>query len=134
MIGLIIATHADLARELVNATEMVIGSLHNVRAICIHREDGLEEIREAMARAIEEVGRDGEGVAIMTDMFGGTPANISLSFLEPEKVEVLTGVNLPMVLKFFNSREGVSLDELVGMLMAYGQQSIAKASEFLSGR
>lgn len=131
MIGLIIATHSNLAQELIHAAEMVIGPLHNARAVCIHKEDGLEDIRSAMALAIEEVGRDGEGIAIMTDMFGGTPSNISLSFLDPRKIEVLTGVNLPMVLKFFNSREGLSLAELVTLLKAYGQQSISLASEFL---
>lgn len=131
MIGLIIATHSNLAQELINAAEMVIGPLTNARAVCIGKEDGLEEIRNNMAHAIEEVGRDGEGIAIMTDMFGGTPANISLSFLDPRQVEVLTGVNLPMVLKFFNTREGLSLAELVAQLKSYGQQSITLASEFL---
>ena len=131
MIGLIIATHSNLAQELINAAEMVIGPLVNARAVCIYKEDGLEDIRSALARAIEEVGGDGEGIAIMTDMFGGTPANVSLSFLEPRQVEVLTGVNLPMVLKFFNSRDGLSLADLVTLLKAYGQQSISLASEFL---
>jgi PTS system mannose-specific IIA component len=131
MIGLVIATHSNLSQELINAAEMVIGPLTNVLAVCIGKEDGLEDIRNAMARAIEEVGRDGEGVAIMTDMFGGTPANISLSFLDPRQVEVLTGVNLPMVLKFFNTREGLPLAELVTQLKSYGQQSITLASDFL---
>jgi PTS system mannose-specific IIA component len=131
MIGLVIATHSNLAQEFINAAEMVIGPLTNARAVCIQKEDGLEDIRSNMAGAIEEVGRDGEGIAIMTDMFGGTPANISLSFLEPQQVEVLTGVNLPMVLKFFNTREGLSLADLVAQLKSYGQQSITLASEFL---
>jgi len=131
MIGLIIATHSNLAEELIKAAEMVIGPLTNARAVCIQKEDGLEEIRNDMARAIEEVGGDGEGIAIMTDMFGGTPANISLSFLEPRKVEVLTGVNLPMILKFFNSREGLPLADLAAQLKSYGQQSITLASDFL---
>lgn len=131
MIGLVISTHSNLAQELINAAEMVIGPLTNARAVCIQKEDGLEDIRNDMARAIEEVGRDGEGIAIMTDMFGGTPANISLSFLEPSQIEVLTGVNLPMVLKFFNTREGLPLADLVLQLKSYGQQSITLASEFL---
>lgn len=131
MIGLIVATHSSLAQELITAAEMVIGPVENARAVCIRREDDVEDVRQSMARAIEEAGRDGEGVAIMTDMFGGTPANISLSFLEPRQVEVLTGVNLPMILKFFNSREGIALAELVTLLKAYGQQSITLASEFL---
>jgi PTS system mannose-specific IIA component len=67
----------------------------------------------------------------MTDMFGGTPANLSLSFLDPQRVEVLTGVNLPMVLKFFNTQEELALPELAAILKSYGQQSISLASEFL---
>ncbi len=133
MIGLVIATHSGLAQEFINAAEMIIGPAQNARAVCITREDSPETIRNTVARAIAEVGKDGEGVLIMTDMFGGTPANISLSLLEPKAIEVLTGVNLPMVLKFFNSQEGLTLAELAGLLKAYGQQSISLASEFLPG-
>jgi PTS system mannose-specific IIA component len=131
MIGLVIATHARLADELINACEMIIGPVQNVRAVGIRGEDSVEDIRNCLSRAVEAVGGDGEGVIIMTDMFGGTPANISLAFLDPSKIEVLTGVNLPMVLKFFNSQENLPLPELAGILKAYGQQSISLASEFL---
>jgi len=131
MIGLVIATHSRLAEEFLNAAEMIIGPLRGVRTVCIRTEDNVEQIRENITRAMEEAGADGEGVVIMTDMFGGTPANISLSFLDPQRIEVLTGVNLPMILKFFNTQEGLSLSELAGMLKAYGQQSISLASEFL---
>lgn len=131
MIGLVVATHACLAEELLRAGEMIIGPLQQVRAVSICREDGVEEVRQRLAQTISEVGSDGEGVLIMTDMFGGTPANISLSFLETEQVEVLTGVNLPMVLKFFNSRDGLVLADLAAMLKAYGQQGITLASEIL---
>jgi len=91
----------------------------------------MESIRDAIAAAIAEVVKDGHGVIIVTDMFGGTPANVSMTFLEPQVVEVLTGVNLPMLLKFFNSQENLALDELAGILKSYGQQSIALASEYL---
>ena len=131
MIGLVIASHAGLAQELLSAAEMILGTPTHARAVCIRREDSVEDVRNALAQAVQEASRDGEGVLIMTDMFGGTPANISLSFLEPQKVEVLTGANLPMVLKFFNSREGIGVSELAAMLKAYGQQSMALASEFL---
>jgi PTS system mannose-specific IIA component len=131
MIGLVIATHSRLSEEFVRATEMIIGPLRNTRAVCIGPEDNVEKIRSGISDAVKEVGGDGEGVVIMTDMFGGTPANISLSFLDPLRVEVLTGVNLPMVLKFFNSQEGIPLGQLAGMLKAYGQQSISLASELL---
>lgn len=131
MIGLVIATHSRLAEEFVKASEMIIGPLRNARAVCIGPEDDVEKIRRDIFEAMEEVGRDGEGVVILTDMFGGTPANIALSFLDPRQVEVLTGVNLPMVLKFFNSQEGLPLAQLAAMLKAYGQQSISLASELL---
>ncbi len=131
MIGLVIATHSNLAIELINASEMIIGKVNNAVAVCIQKEDSVEKIREEIAHAIETVGNDGDGVMVMTDMFGGTPANIAISFLEPEKVEVITGVNLPMVIKVLNSQEGMSLRELGSMLKAYGQQSIFQASEFL---
>jgi len=131
MIGLVIATHARLGEELINASEMIIGPTEKACAVCICMGDSVESIRERIKTAISEVGRDGEGVVIMTDMFGGTPSNISLSFLETERIEVLTGVNLPMVLKFFNSQDGLSLGELSGMLKAYGEQSISLPSELL---
>jgi PTS system mannose-specific IIA component len=131
MIGLVVATHARLADELISACEMIVGPVQNAWAVGIRREDSVEEIRNSLRQAVEGVGRDGEGVIIMTDLFGGTPANISLTFLEPSKVEVLTGVNLPMVLKFFNSQEGLPLPELAAMLKAYGQQCISLASDFL---
>lgn len=131
MIGLVIATHARLADELINACEMIIGPVQNVRPVGIRAEDSVDEIRGNLNQAVTAVGADGEGVIIMTDMFGGTPANIGLAFLDPSKIEVLTGVNLPMVLKFFNSQEGIPLSELAAILKAYGQQSISLASEFL---
>ncbi len=134
MIGLVIATHSRLAEEFVRASEMIIGPLQNTRAVCITPEDGVEKIRSDISRAIDEVGAAGQGVIILTDMFGGTPSNIGLSFLDPLRVEVLTGVNLPMVLKFFNSREDVPLDQLAGLLKAYGQQSISLASELLQNK
>lgn len=131
MIGLVIATHANLGTEILLATEMIIGALSQARAVGIRKEDSVEEIRSAVAGAIDDVS-DNEGVIVMTDMFGGTPSNISLAFLEPDRVEVLTGVNLPMVLKFFNSQEGLSLAELALLLQSYGQQGITLPSQFLN--
>lgn len=131
MIGLVIASHAGLARELLLAAEMIVGPIEQARAVGIEREDSVEKVRGAIAEAISAV-KDGEdGVLIMTDLFGGTPANLSISFLDPPRIEVLTGVNLPMVLKFFNSRDDLNVTELAGMIKAYGQQSMALASDFL---
>jgi mannose PTS system EIIA component len=132
MAGLVIATHAGLAQEFLSACEMIIGPISNVRAVGIRKEDSVETIRDSLAAAIAAVrSEQQEGVIIMTDLFGGTPANISISFLEQGKVEVLTGVNLPMILKFFNSQEDMPLSELAGILKAFGQQSISLASDFL---
>ncbi len=132
MIGLVIATHARLGEELLAASEMIIGPTENAEAVSVCIGDSVESVRERIKSAITAVGGDGEGVVIMTDMFGGTPSNISLSFLETERLEVLTGVNLPMVLKFFNSQEGLSLGDLSGMLKAHGVQSISLPSEILN--
>ncbi|HKI50667.1 MAG TPA: PTS system fructose subfamily IIA component [Geothermobacteraceae bacterium] len=132
MIGLVIATHAQLAEELAAAAALIIGPSDRVRTVAVRQGGGVEEIWADIAAAIEGVNQDDDGVIIMTDMFGGTPSNISVSFLDPERVEVITGINLPMVLKFFNSPENLTVAELARMLKAYGQQSITLASEFLA--
>lgn len=131
MIGLIVATHGELGTELLASAQMIIGPVRNARSVSINPENSMEDIRASISAAVEEVGTDGKGVIIVTDMFGGTPANVSMTFLEPQAIEVLTGVNLPMLLKFFNSQENLGLDELAKILKSYGQQSIALASEYL---
>lgn len=131
MTGLIIATHGTLAEALIRACEDIIGPLGLVQGVCIRREDSVEEIRARLDKAVAAVRQGDDGVLIMTDMFGGTPANLSLAFLDLGRVEVLSGVNLPMVLKFFNTPEGISLQERAVILKSYGQQGIALASELL---
>lgn len=131
MIGLVVATHGDLGSEFLASVQMIIGPVRNARAVSITQESSMEDVRNAVATAVAEVGTDDDGVIIVTDMLGGTPANVSMAFLEPQAVEILTGVNLPMLLKFFNSQESLGLDELAGILKSYGQQSIALASEYL---
>jgi len=131
MIGLVVATHARLADELVAAAGMIIGPSERVRAICIESDSSVDELRRQMGQAIEQVDTDGDGVIIMTDMFGGTPSNISLAYLDPDRIEIVAGVNLPMVLKFFNSQEQLGVAELAALLKAYGQQSVTLASEYL---
>ena len=131
MIGLVVATHGNLGAELLISAQMIIGPVVNARAVSITHDSSMEVIRASIAEAVAEVGKDEQGVIIATDMFGGTPANVSMTFLEPQSVEVMTGVNLPMILKFFNSQESIGLDELAGILKSYGQQSIALASEYL---
>jgi len=131
MIGLVVATHARLADELVAAAGMIIGPSDRVRAICIESGSSVDLLRKQLGEAISQVDVDGDGVIIMTDMFGGTPSNISLAFLAADRVEVVAGVNLPMVLKFFNCQERLGVAELAALLKAYGQQSISLASDFL---
>lgn len=131
MVGLVVATHGNLGKELLMSAQMIIGPVRNASAVSICQESSMEDIRDSIAAAVTEVSDDGNGAIIATDMLGGTPANVSMTFLEPQIVEVLTGVNLPMLLKFFNSQESLELDELAGILKSYGQQSIALASEYL---
>lgn len=131
MVGLVVATHGNLGAELLASTQMIIGPVRNAKAVSVNQDSSMENIRDDIATAVDEVGTDGNGVIIVTDMFGGTPANVSMTFLDPQAVEILTGVNLPMLLKFFNSQENLGLDELAGILKSYGQQSIALASEYL---
>lgn len=131
MIGLVVATHGKLGSELLESAQMIIGPVKNACSVSVTPEKSMEDVRSAIAEAVDQVGTDGRGVIIATDMFGGTPANVGMTFLEPQSVEILTGVNLPMLLKFFNSQENLGLDELAGILKSYGQQSIALASERL---
>ena len=131
MIGLVVATHARLAEELISACEMIIGPVQNVRAVGICREDSVEEIRSRLSQAVEVVGGDGEGVIIMTDMFGGTPANISLAFLDPSRIEVLTGVNLPMLIRFTQERSRAKVGELALKLKESGIEGITVAGDYL---
>jgi len=131
MIGLVVVTHSRLAEEFLSASEMILGPLKNARPVCIDKANSVEQIRRGIVAAMQAVDPEGQGVVIMTDLFGGTPANISISFLDPGRVEVVTGVNLPMVLKFFNYQKGLPLAELSNLLKTYGQQSISLASDFL---
>jgi PTS system mannose-specific IIA component len=129
MIGLVVAAHAGLAGELLLAAEMIVGHLEHAEAVGIRPDDAVESIRDAIAGAIGRVG--GEGVIIMTDMFGGTPANMSLSFLEDSRVEVLTGVNLPMVIEFAGRRSRLAVAELAAHLRDCGRSSISVAGDYL---
>src|SRR5437763_9440021 len=103
MIGVVVVTHGQLAIELVNAAEMIVGDLPQLAAVSIGWHDDVNDAREDIARAIERVKTDA-GVLLLTDMFGGTPSNLAITFLETDRVEVVTGVNLPMLLKLASLR------------------------------
>ncbi len=130
MVGLLIIAHCDLGRELLNAAELILGGLEAVDAISITQTTESEEVLKMIADKIKALDR-GQGVLVLTDMFGGTPSNLSLSFLEEEKVEVLTGVNLPMVVAVAQERERLSLSGLGEKALEAGRRSIAMAGKLL---
>jgi PTS system mannose-specific IIA component len=129
MVGLLVVAHAGLARELLAAAEMIVGPIEKSEAVGIGSGDSVDKIRECVQIAIEKVAED--GVIIMTDMFGGTPSNMSISFLKEDEVEVLTGVNLPMVIKFASERGRLGVAELASALKKCGLESISVAGEYL---
>lgn len=134
MIGAVIVTHGRLAHELLDATERIVGPSECIRAVSMDWDDDVSDAREEISEAIDEVDR-GAGVLIFTDMFGGTPTNVSLAFLEKGHVEIITGVNLPMIIKL-TSLQGsdASLLEVAQEVRERGQKSVYVASEILSSR
>lgn len=127
MIGIVVVTHGALAGELVNAARTIVGDIPHIAAVSIGWTDDVSAAREAIARALEDVG--GEQALILTDMFGGTPTNVSLPFLSP-RVEIVTGVNLPMLIKVTSLRDG-SLAEVARLVREQGKDAIYVASEVL---
>lgn len=134
MIGAVIVTHGMLARELLGAAERIVGPTHNIRAITLDWEDEVADAKAQVAEAIAAV-EDGSGVLVFTEIFGGTPTNVSLTFLEHDKVEVVAGVNLPMLVKL-TSLQGadVSLLEVARQIRDRGQKSVYVASDLLSSQ
>ena len=134
MIGVIVVTHCHLGEELIAAAQLVVGEdLKQFLAVSIDPTEGSEEIHKKIVAAIRKVD-SGQGVLILTDMYGGTPSNISLSFLEEKKIEVITGVNLPMLLKLATYQDGMNLEQLAAFITDYGQRNINLASEVLKKR
>ena len=130
MIGLLIVTHCDLGKGLLNAAEFIVGRLEAAESVSIDQSSDTEEIMNKIRDKISILNK-GNGVLILTDMFGGTPSNISLSFLKEEKVEVLTGVNLPMVISIANNRSSLGLTELAEKAQEAGRLSISQAGKLL---
>lgn len=129
MIGLVLVAHAGVANELLAAAEMIVGKLELAEAVGIAPEASaatvMSSIKEAVARVSEN------GAILMTDMFGGTPSNMCLSFLNEGKVEVLTGVNLPMVIRFTQDRNRLAVGELALKLKESGREGISVAGDYL---
>lgn len=129
MIGLVVATHAGLARELIASATMITGEIPLCEAVGLHPDDPPDGLVQRIGEALDRVGA--QGAVIMTDMFGGTPSNTALSFLAEGKVEVVTGVNLAMLVEFCSRRQRQTLEELTASLIKTGRESILSAGEFL---
>lgn len=133
MVGLVIATHGQLAREMLATAEQIVGKLPACEAVSIQPGAAPEEIKAAMRDAIKKVD-DGDGVIVFADLFGGTPCNQSLMLCKQYQLEILTGVNLPMLLKANSLRgEQMPLQGLAAALTQYGQKNITCASAMLRG-
>lgn len=132
MIGVVIVTHGNLAKEFRAALEHVVGPQEQIEAICIRADHDMEERREAILRAITGV-NSGDGVVLLTDMFGGTPSNLAISVMEEPSVEVIAGVNLPMLVKLARVREECPLAEAVKQAQDAGRKYIHVASQVLIG-
>jgi mannose PTS system EIIA component len=130
MIGLLIISHCDLGKEFLNAAEFIVGRMEAAEAISITQTTESEELLEAISSKIKGLNH-GQGVLVLTDMFGGTPSNLSLSFLKEKSVEVLTGVNLPMVVAVAQDRDRLTLSELGEKAQQAGRRSIALAGKLL---
>ncbi|PLY04147.1 MAG: PTS sugar transporter [Desulfuromonas sp.] len=133
MAGLLIVTHANFAGELLRAAEMIVGPISCAETVSISREDSVEQIVQTLGDACATVARDQGGVIVMTDMFGGTPTNLSLTLVDHYEIEIVTGVNLPMVLKFVHCRE-MPLKELALALRDYAADKISVVSEMLESQ
>jgi PTS system mannose-specific IIA component len=132
MIGVVVVTHGQLATELVNAAEMIVGDLPQFAAVSIGWHDDVNDAREDIAQAIERV-RGDAGVLVLTDMFGGTPSNLGMTFLEKDRVEVITGVNLPVLIKLASLQTSQDLLAVAREMRDHGRNAIWVASDLLRG-
>ena len=132
MIGVVVVTHGQLSNELVNAAEMIVGDQPRFAAVSIGWHDDVNDAREEIAQAIARV-RGEEGVLLLTDMFGGTPSNLGMTFLETDRLEVITGVNLPMLIKLASLRRSSDLLAVAKEMRDHGRSAIWVASDLLRG-
>jgi len=131
MIGIVLVTHGRLAEEFLAATEHVVGAQASAEAICIGPDDDMEQRRADIIAAVQRVD-GGSGVIILTDMFGGTPSNLAISVMQPKKVDVVAGVNLPMLIKLAGVRANSDLATAVSQVREAGQKYIHVASQLLA--
>lgn len=130
LVGALVVTHGQVGQELVAAAEMIVGEISHIAAIAIGWHEDVNESKQEIEKGIQSVDQ-GRGVIVLTDMFGGTPSNLSLSLMKKDEVEVVTGVNLPMIIKLANQTGKESLFELARMVKEQGQKNISIASELL---
>ncbi len=130
MIGLVLVTHGRLADEFITAMEHVVGPQKAILPVCIGPHDDMEERRKEIADSIEKV-QNGKGVIILTDLFGGTPSNLAISLMDKGKVEVIAGVNLPMLIRLDGARKCMDVSDAVTAAREAGQKYISVASEIL---
>ncbi len=130
LVGALVVTHGQLGQELVSAAQAIVGEISYIAAVSIGWNDDVDESKKKIEQAVAEVDQ-GKGVIILTDMFGGTPSNLSLPLLKRNEVDIVTGVNLPMVIKVANQPGTDSLSELVTKVKNQGQSHISIASELL---
>ena len=133
MIGLVLVTHGRLADEFVAALEHVVGPQPQIASVSIGPEDDMERRRQDIVEAVRQVD-SGQGVAVLTDMFGGTPSNLAISIMDQGRIEVVAGVNLPMLIKFAKVRGDSPLEKAVGLAQEAGRKYISVASQVLSGK
>jgi PTS system mannose-specific IIA component len=131
MIGLVLVTHGRLALEFIDALEHIVGPQSNIAAICIGPDDDMEERRKEIIDSVK-VADQGEGVVLLTDMFGGTPSNLAISVLDQGRVEVIAGLNLPMLIKLASVRDRDSLKNSVAQAQEAGRKYINVASQLLA--
>ncbi len=132
MIGLVLVTHGGLAREFLAAVEHVVGQQRNVAVVCIGPEDDMEERRQQIIDGVARV-NEGNGVVVLTDMFGGTPSNLAISVLDQGHVEVVAGMNLPMLIKLASVRAVLPIDQAIDQAKDAGRKYINVASQLLAG-
>ncbi|MCH2170895.1 PTS sugar transporter subunit IIA [Myxococcota bacterium] len=129
-VGIVIVTHYGLGREFLQSLQLIVPGAPDYPWVSVEPNQSVEQMRGAIADAIGRANQ-GEGVLILTDMFGGTPSNMSLSFLEEHRVSVVTGVNLPILIKLATLRNDMPLDDLAGFIKDYGRRNILVANEML---
>ncbi len=128
--GVVVVTHYRLGEQFLQALRLIVPEMPDFHAVSIDPGQSVDEMRDSIAKALAVADR-GHGVLVLTDMFGGTPSNISLSFIEEGRVEVVTGVNLPMLIKLATMTEDRPLEDLAAFIKSYGQRNISVASEIL---